>query len=155
MLLYPPNSPVPSCRRLTAGHCFPWISLTQRPAYVYPHPVHSKHPQSCEVLSVPATTNLSPSAIVQDTPCLIRFPAAGQNNRGKGEKGRGSERDRERGRRGRKGRGEGGRRGASEKKVSSFAPFSPRPAAHFWVGEYGSQKHIPASERLFDFRGSR
>lgn len=32
-----------------------------------------------------ATTNLSPSTICQDTPCLIRFPAAGQKDRSKGK----------------------------------------------------------------------
>lgn len=43
-------------------------------------------PNTCEALLVPAaTTNLSPSTICQDTPCLIRFPAVGQKDRSKGK----------------------------------------------------------------------
>lgn len=109
------------------------------PDYTHPHFFHSKHFHSCEPLPEPAITNLSPATICWDTPCLIRFPAAGQKDRG-AEKGRGRE----------KGKGKWEKEAGGElwkdceRTSAVFALF-----AHLTV-KYGSQKHIPASEHSYD-----
>lgn len=101
----------PRCKTQTVGDFawkyilwsseFPWIN--QAECRLYTSTVHSffhsKHFQPHGVLAKPATTNLSPSTICSDTPCLIRFPAAaGQKDRIE-EKGRGREGETERRRR--------------------------------------------------------